>query len=278
MHTRPPSTPSASTLTPGQRRRLHRIVKAGLIGVVSLELLVLTLGVIVPSVRAGVPVIDLQVGLWTGMISSALGTTNGKIQTANDHLEQISLDTDRIRKYEKQHSVTLNDDWDSKLDDVTKTPTEKLQGISFQKANPGSAMMTVVPGAVQWVDYYEEYLASSDTVLTTLRSSLDVLYEHNQQIEDASALDRIANLASGTNSRLAMGELKVQSNLEIARQLHALRSQQALETSLYAVTESHRIGTEARSVAEDKYADCRKTSALMTGALDAAIGSFICTP
>ena len=212
------------------------------------------------------------------MIRSALGTTNNELKRANDHLTQISLDTDRIRKYEKQHSVTLNDDWNSKIGDVTKTPTEKLQGVSFQKASPGNALEVVIPGAVQWENYYDEYLASSDTVLTTLRSSLDVLYEHNQQIEDATALDRIANLASGTNSRLAMGELKVQSNLEIARQLHALRSQQALETSLYAVTESHRIGTEARSVAEDRYADCRKMSALMTGPLDAAVGTFICTP
>ena len=278
MHTPPRSTPPASTLTPRQRRRLHRIVKAGLIGVVSLELLVLSLGVIVPSVQAGVPVIDFKVGLFTGMIKSALGTTNSRLQTANDHLAQIETDTDRIRKYKKQHSVVLGNDWESKLDDVTKSPTEKLQGVSFQKANPGDAMKAVVPGAVQWGDYYKEYLASSDTVLTTLRSSLDVLYEHNRQIEDATALDRIANLASGTDSRLAMGELKVQSNLEIARQLHALRSQQALETSLYAVTESHRIGTEARSVAEDKYADCRKMSALMTGPLDAAVGTFICTP
>ena len=254
------------------------MVKAGLIGIVSIELLVLSLGVIAPSVQAGVPVIDLQVGMWTSMIRSALGTTNSELKKANDHLTQISLDTDRIREYEKQHSVTLNDDWNSKLEDVTKTPTEKLQGVSFQKASPGNALRDLVPGAVQWENYYEEYLASSDTVLTTLRSSLDVLYAHNQQIEDASALDRIANLASGTNSRLAMGELKVQSNLEVARQLHALRSQQALETSLYAVTESHRIGTEARSVAEDKYSDCRKASALMTGPFDAAIGNFICTP
>ena len=278
MHTPLRPTPPSSTLTPKQRRRLHLVVKAGLIGVVSLELLVLTLGVIVPSVRAGVPVIDIQVGIYTSLIKSALGTTNSKIQTANDHLAQIRTDTDRIRQYEAQHSAVLGNDWESKLDDVTKTPTEKLRGVSFQKANPGDVMMAVVPGAVQWGDYHEEYLASSDTVLTTLRSSLDVLYEHNQQIEDATALDRIANLASGTDSRLAMGELKVQSNLEIARQLHALRSQQALETSLYAVTESHRIGTEARSIAEDKYADCRKMSALMTGPLDAAVGTFICTP
>ena len=277
----PSPTPprSASSLTPAQRRRFRKVVHSGLIGLVTLEVLVVALVVAVPRVDAsGWPVIDALVLAATKGVTSALGTTNDNLGDANRELGRILEETRQIRAHSDRNAQRLDSRWNPNLDAVTKTPTEKLQGISFASSNPGNALKSVVPGAAQWSDYYAEYSASADTVLSTLRSSLDVLYAHNQQIQDDTALERIAGLAKGETSRLAMGELKVQSNLEIARQLHALRSQQALETSLYAITESHRIGAEARSVAEDKYADCRKMSALMTGPLDAAAGTFLCTP
>lgn len=259
--------------------RLRKMLRVTLIGVVALEVLVLAAGVIVPSVRAGVPVIDLTVGMFTGMIDGSVKSANRKLDTANDRLRVIERETNGIHTLAKRHSQQLSGGkWEHKLDDVTKTPTEKLKGISFASPNPGNVLKGIVPGAEPWGDYHTEYLASADNVLSTLQSSMDVLYAHNQQIEDASRLDDIARMASNERSRLAMGELKVQSNLELARQLHALRSQQALETSLFAITESHVIGSEARSVAEAEYADCRKMSALMTGPLDAAVGTFICTP
>ena len=276
----PSPTPDRSTsLTPAQRRRFRKVVRSGLVGLVGLEVLVIALVVAVPRVDAtGWPVIDAAVLAATKAVTRALGTTNNKLGDANRELNRIRQETGKIRVHADRNAERLNNQWQPNLDAVTKTPTEKLKGISFANSNPGNALKAVVPGATQWGDYYAEYSASADTVLSTLRSSLDVLYAHNQQIQDDTALERIAELAKDETSRLAMGELKVQSNLEVARQLHALRAQQALETSLYAVTESHRIGTEARSVAEDKYADCRKMSALMTGPLDAAVGTFICTP
>ena len=274
MNTRPPTN---QTLDDGQRRRLRKVVRFGLTSIVGLEVLVLTLVFAVPRADALLPVFDVGVqGQMIGVLAQ-LGMTNTWLTRANTKLDQIEADTDAIRKREDQHSQPLGDDWEADLEDVTKTPTEKLQGISFAASStPGSDLKLIMPGAKPWVDYHAEYLTSADTVLSTLRSSLDVLHEHNKQIEDETALQRIADLASSTDSRLAMGALKVQSNLEIARGLHALRSQHALETSLYAVTESHRIGSEARSISEDDATNCKIASALFAGPLDAPISAFLC--
>lgn len=270
-------SPNPTRLSSLQRARLRKVLRSTLICIVALEVLVLAAGVIVPSVRAGVPVIDLTVGMFTSMIDGSVKRVNSELDTANGHLQNIRTETTGIHTLAKRHSQQLSSGkWEHELDDVTKTPTQELRGISFASPNPGDALKDIVPGAVDWNDYYTEYLASADTVLSTLRSSMDVLYAHNQQIEDATRLDDIARMASNERSRLAMGELKVQSNLEVARQLHALRSQQALETSLFAITESHVIGSEARSVAEDKRASCSTLSALLIGALDSSGSITFC--
>ncbi len=62
----------------------------------------------------------------------------------------------------------------------------------------------------------------------------------------------------------------------MARQLHALRAQQALSTNLYAVAESHRIGAEARTSAKDAELDCSVLAVAIGGAVGVLAEAALC--
>lgn len=273
-----PRTPKHSTpLEPKQRQRLRRVVRYSLVSLISVEVLFAALVFAAPRVSAsGVPVFDTLLTTTTGQVYGALVATNTILGQINSLLEEIRDDTEEIRQIADEQSQPLSDSWTANLAAVTTTPMESMQGISFAADAPGSALADIVPGAVPWESFHDEYIRSADTVLVTLRSSLDVLHTHNEEIENEEALNRIASLADSQESQLALGALKVQSNLEIARQLHALRSQHALETSLYAVTESHRIGAQARSIAEDEEANCNRAAGMIGGPTDALISLVLC--
>ena len=275
---------SASRLQPAQRARLRKLVRALAIGIIGVELAVIALATVPAHAAYFVctipcPVSDTAVrknvqDIW----KEVQVKMNVKLITTNNHLREIEADQTENFEYARQHARELNNDWDSDLVAVTQTPSEKLQGITFRNANPGATLQGIIPGAEPWGDYYDEYLTSADTALVTLRTSLDALYEHNQRIEDASALDRIAGLAGGIGDAgksgkgfLAMDELEVQSSLEVARQLQALRAQHALRATIYAVAESHKVGVEARSQAEAQEADCRKLASALAG----MVGSLV---
>ena len=268
------STPSPR-LHPAQRTRLRKLVRALAIGIISVELVVIALATVPAHAAYSVctipcPVSDTTVRRNVKDIWKEVQTRiNVKLGRTNRLLQEIEDDQTENVEYARQHARELDSDWDSDLAAVTQTPSEKLQGIAFRDANPGAVLQGIIPGAEPWGDYYDEYLTSADTALVTLRTSLDALYEHNQRIEDASALDRIARLAGsiGDDGKggLAMDELEVQSSLEVARQLQALRAQHALRATIYAVAESHKVGVSARSQAEAHEADCRKLATALAG-------------
>ena len=277
------STPS-SRLHPAQRARLRKLVRALAIGIIGVELVVIALATVPAQAAYWVCTIPCFVSdsavrsnvkdAWEEIATKL----NIKLITTNDYLQEIEYDQTENFEYARQHARELNDDWDSDLDAVTETPSKKLKGITFRDANPGATLQGIIPGAEPWGSYYDEYLTSADTALVTLATSLDALYEHNQRIEDASALDRIAGLAGGIGDAgksgkgfLAMDELEIQSSLEVARQLQALRAQHALRATIYAVAESHKVGVDARSQAEAQEANCRKLAA----ALASMAGSLV---
>lgn len=283
------ATPHRSSLQPAERARLRRVVRWGSRAIIGLEILALSV-VALPAAAYVIPVVDAKLleEITTKLLpkiilninSIQLGTWPGV--GMNWHLDKIQYEQKDIRVREDQHTRQLKDTWESDIDDVTKTPTEKLQGISFQDANASATLRALVPGYEPWGDYYDEYLASADTTLVTLQTSLDALYAHNQQIQSEAALDRIAELANGIGSGsspkglLAMDELEVQSSLEVARQLHALRSQHALRATIYATAESHKLGVEARSRAEDEQAGCRTVASALAGMVGTAAGVISC--
>ena len=271
------STPSPR-LHPAQRARLRKLVRALAIGIIGVELGVIALATVPAQAAYWVCTIpcfvsDSSVRSNTKKIWQDIQfKMNTKLGFTNRLLQDIEIDQTENFEYARQHSKNLNSDWDSELTAVTKTPSNKLRGVTFRDANPGATLQGVIPGAEPWNNYYEEYLASADTALVTLRTSLDALHEHNRRIEDGSALDRIASLAGsiGDDGKagkglLAMDELEVQSSLEVARQLQALRAQHALRATIYAVAESHRVGVEARSQAEAYESDCRKVATALAG-------------
>ena len=283
------ATPS-SRLHPAQRARLRKLVRALAIGVIGVELVVIALATVPAHAAYWVCTIPCFVSdtavrknvrkTWQKL---AFGT-NPKLSQANRRLQSIQREQTGVHTIEKQHDRKLGHAWSSDLDAVTKTPSSELKGASFQDSNTRSMLKTLMPGAEPWGDYYAEYLASADTTLVTLRTSLDALYKHNEQIQTASALDRIARLASevgdgGSSSRkgmMAMDELEIQSTLEVARQLHAYRAQKAIQTNIYAVSRIHTVGVDARSRAEDEQAACRTMASAMGGMAGGAIGALSC--
>ena len=261
----------SAPLRPAERARLRRVVRAGLVAVVVVEALVLVV-TFVPEVRAAGP--TWVTNMWQA--STPLNRIDGKLLTTNRHLADIERHTDRSRELAERHSQSLGGGaWDPALAAVTSGPMGRVQGgLAYSDENASDKLATLVPGAVPWKNYHEDYAKSADAAILTLRSSLDALNDQYKQIEDDSRLRDLARQASSTDSYLAMDELQVQSQLEVARQLHALRAQQALSTNLYAVAESHRIGAEARTNAKDSQANCKILKAVFGGAGEAVKRAF----
>ena len=263
-------------LRPEERARLRRIVRAVLVGVVAIEALVLMVAA-VPEARA-----FAELAFVTNFIEvvTPLELIDGKLVDANRHLAEIDRNTARSRDLADRHSQPLGGSaWDPAMAAVTSGPMGALRGgLSISDGGASAQLEKLVPGAVPWRNYHAEYAESADSTLATLRSSLDALNQHYKQIEDGSRLQDLATQAHSADSYLAMGELQVQSQLEVARQLHALRAQQALSTNLYAVAESHRIGAEARTNAKDKQANCNILAQVLSGGVinGAAVKAAIC--
>ena len=283
------STPSPR-LHPAQRARLRKLVRALAIGIIGVELVVIALATVPAQAAYWVCTIPCFVAdsavrknvrkTWRNL---TLGT-NPKVIQMNRHLEAIEREQTGIHTIDKQHDRKLGSSWSSNLAAVTAAPSNEIKGASFQDGTARSMLTALTPGAEPWGDYYTDYLASADTTLSTLRSSLDALNKHNEQIQQASALDRIARLASevGTgdqnsrNGMMAMDELEVQSALEVARQLHAYRAQKAIQTNIYAVARIHEVGVEARRVAENEQAACRTMASAIGGMGGGTIGALSC--
>ena len=264
--------PRPAPLGPAEKARLRRVVRVLLVVVVVAEALVL-LVTTVPQAQAFTVVVS-------NMFEAAvpLNQINGKLITTNRHLAEIDRNTARMRDLADRHSQSLGGGaWDPALAAVTATPMGSVQGgLSISDANASANLQALVPGAVPWRNYHQEYQASADAALLTLRTSLDALNQHYTQYEDDSRLRDLASQASSADSYLAMDELQVQSTLEVARQLHAVQAQQALLTNLFAVAETHRIGSEARTNAKDSQANCKILGAVFGGAAEPVVNAAFC--
>ena len=272
----PPPSPGRggrpARLRPAEKARLRRVLRVGLAVVVVAEALALVVA-FSPEARA-----------WTVIVANMaeasipLNSIDAKMTQANRHLAEIDRNTLRSRDLADRHSQPYGGGaWDPALAAVTATPMGVLQGgLSVSDASASANLATLVPGAVPWRNYHAEYQASADATLLTLRSSLDALNKHYEQIQDDSRLQDLASQAHSADSYLAMDELQVQSQLEVARQLHALRAQQALSTNLYAVAESHRIGAEARTNAKDSQANCKILGAVFGGVAEPIVNAAFC--
>ncbi|MEM1057590.1 MAG: hypothetical protein AAGI52_18890 [Bacteroidota bacterium] len=260
-------------LQAAEKRRLRKIVKVSLTGLILVEAFVLAYAFI-PQVRA------FTVNVNSTVLQVPIGQINTKLGTTNDLLRDIRDSNDDILGREDQHSQQLSGGaWDPALADVTSGPMGSLHpDFSIADASAASNLEAIIPmDARPWTNYHQEYSTSAQGALATLQTSLTVLNEHYQQIEDDSRLSDIASAASSEESRLAMGELQVQSSLEVARQLHALRAQQALATNLYAIAESHRIGADARTRAKDRETNCEILSNALAGEVVATtLAGVIC--
>ena len=275
---RPPRPPSR--LSPTERARLRKLVRTALKAVVAVQAVALFV-LVVPAAKSWpVTVTNFFQIQGAGLNGNTLSAIANRVRGVETELETgaIKQNSDRLLELAEQHSVRLGGGaWDPELAPVTTDPSAELYAdLSFAQADAVTNLEALVPGAIPWMNYHQEYAASADATLLTLRSSLAALNKHYEQIEDDSRLREIAERAHSAESYLAMDELQVQSSLEVARQLHALRAQQALSTNLYAVAESHRIGAEARTKAKDAELDCSVLAVAIGGAAGTAAEAALC--
>ena len=275
----PSSSRPPSRLSETERARVRRIVRATLkvvVGVQALALLILS----VPEAQSlAVAVTNFLQIQGMGMNGNTLGAIASRVRGVETELETGALkrNSDRLVELAEQHSAKLGGSWNAGFDAITTTPTDELEAqLSFANTDAVTNLETLVPGAVPWENYHREYAASADATLLTLRTSLAALNRHYEDIQDASRLEDLASEAGSADSYLAMDELQVRSSLEVARQLHALRAQQALSTNLYAVAESHRIGSEARTKAKDAQLDCSILAVAIGGGLGVGAEAALC--
>lgn len=277
-------------LRPDQRRRLRRLLSWGFSAVIGLEVVVIALA-FTPASKAGFFICTTPCPVYDSALDALMGEVRDQIQNEiNDELGEaqstlsvIRTEQDLIRQRDVQHSRAHGNEWEPNLAPVTSTPSSRLQGVSFTADSPGELLAAIIPGAVPWDNYYVEHRTSADTALVTLRTSLDALYEHNQDIAQESDLTALAELADEVGEDgsdglgyLAMDKLEIQSSLEVARQLHALRAQYAISSNIYAVAESHKTATEARSYAEDRESNCRVFGAAAAGPGGSIIAELFC--
>jgi hypothetical protein len=231
--------------------------------------------VLSPGARAQWAVYDAAVhtAVQTGFTTLRGSVTSG-FSTANDHLRQVRSNTDRMKALAEQHSRASGRSFSDDLAAVTSTPTGRLTStagaLSYGDSRAAGELGRLVPGAVPWQSYNRDYSSSANAALLTLRGGMEALHEFNRSIEDASRLNSLASAARSSDSYLALDQLQVESQLEVARQLQALRAQQALSTNLYAVAESHRIGSEARQRAQDNKSGCSILADVLGGLPGAA--------
>ena len=269
---------SAPPPTERERLRLRRLVQVVLIVVVVVQSAALVLA-FSPAVRAQVmPVIDATVNR---SVIALDRNVSRLFQTANDHLGRLRRSAESNDRSLAQMPRRSEYAQERDVDSVTVAPlrpalqrgTGNQTGISFADRDPVRALRTVVPGAVKWENYGEERLASSEMALLTLRGGVASLNAFNRSIQDGSRLTEISRAAQNATSDRALSQLQIQAQVEVARQLHALRAQQALQTNLYAITESHRVGLEARQYAQDHRSNCEIMASLLPSGASSALCS-----
>lgn len=268
-----PETPAAlPEPTVEQRLRLRRLVRSALIGVVLVQSVVLFF-VLTPTARAEWPVFDF---LSRQAIQAASRSADRIAGATRDRLTALrgiaERNNDPLPSGESRYAQ--RDD----VPAVTRVPMRRsrmngrtigegaITSITLSDTNAVRKLREAVPGAYRWTNYTSERLQSSEMALMTLRGGVQALTEFNKDIEDGRRLEDISRSARNAKSDRALQQLQIQAQVEVARQLHALRAQQALQTNLYAVTESHRVGLDARQFAQDNAADC--------GVLGSALAEF----
>ena len=291
----PPGRPAqASGLTEAQRVRVRKVVRLGLIPVIIVQVCVLT-AFFAPESSAFASVVKEVTGFraikgWGA--GNTLSGISSRVDNVRNEVRDVEAVSKEIRDYEKQHSKKVRGAVNSfSAAQVSRTPIENafnanrptipLGGALSQPighlgyTRPGAVadMARVMPGAVSWDNYHSDYIRSADATLMSLRSSVAALQGFHQTMEqDDQRMSQLLSQTRGSDSRLAVAQLQVEGQMELARQIQALRAQQALQTNIYAVTESHRVGSEARSIAKDRKSACQIMAMLSGGIAGGVVG------
>ena len=268
---------------------MRRVVRVALSGVILLQVAALAVFAIPESRAWAVAVTNFH------QIQGAGGTLSGIIRAVDrvrNEVQDVEAINDDIRAYEEQHSQATGAVNTFSVAEVSQTPVQNafnahrptpqggLLGQQQQTGHLGYTdqqavqnMATIMPGALPWTNYHAEYVRSGDATVMSLRAAVAALHEFNQNMQqDQQRMNDLLSEARGSDSRLAVGQLQVEGQMELARQIQALRAQQALQTNIYAITESHNVGSDLRNVARDKQTSCQIMAMLGGGIVGGIVG------
>lgn len=293
-----PTAPDRSTqpsgLTEVQRIRVRKAVRWGLVPVIILQVCILAV-LSIPDSSAFASVVKEVTGFraikgWGA--GNTLSGVSSRINNVRDEVRDVEAVNKEIRDYEKRHSKKVSGAVNSfSVAQVSRTPVESAFNAHRPTVSAGGPlgqpsghlgytnqqavadMTAIMPGATAWGNYHTEYIRSADATLMSLRASVAALQGFDQNMQqDQQRMDQLLSRTRSSDSRLAVGQLQVEGQMELARQIQALRAQQALQTNIYAVTESHRVGSEARSIAKDRKSSCQIMAMLGGGLAGGVVG------
>ena len=235
---------------------LRRLVYFVLCCAVGFEVLVLTLFAVAPE-ALGIPVTvtNINVPVQVSNIMSPVDVSPSQWRNIQDILNELQTHTDRWNTA----LTSSGGPWLApEFQAITADAATKIEGLPYHEANVSDKMKDAMPGYEPWEDYYQEYGLSAEGTLLTLQSSMDNLYAHYEDATrvEADRMQKILDEAQNAEGLLQIGQVNTQAMVEVSRQLQALRELQATQTNLYAVTESHKVGSEARNLATSNKARC----------------------
>ena len=216
-----------------------------------------------------------------------------KSRARNTILDRTKGMTDRIKGVAEQNIKGLNQYGghvtDIDVDAVSQRPVEEALASNRHRVTiPGSGgllgrqarqthfgytnrnaardIQELMPISEPWRNYEAQYLASAEGTATTLRGSLEALNNiHLSMQQDNTRFRDLRSKADRVDSQLALAQVQVDGQLELARQIQRANTLSALHTNIYAVSEMRRIDNEARTVAKTKRDGC-EIAAMLSGA------------
>ena len=286
--------PPAAPITAKQRLRVRKLVRRGLMGVIAVQVLAFA-AITTPRADAVIPVFDWRALFQDGLAyfqdylnleeqftSNALTTRLRDV--ADQHLKGIgqyggyvtgNIDVDGVSQRPIEYAMT------HRAHRVTIPGAGPLQPdrethFGYTNADASNDMRALMPVDAPWRSYQDEYLASAEGAAQTLRGSVAALNAlHVDMQDDNRRFTDLRNQAGRVDSDIAMAQVQVEGQLELARQIQRANAINSLQANIYAVVENQRISAEARSIAQDQKSSCEILAMLGGGAVGGIVGQVI---
>ena len=300
----PAPASSGSGLTEAQRVRVRKLVRWALVPVILVQAVLVTM-LFVPDASAFASVVKEVTGFRAikgfgagntlAGISSRVREVRNEVRDVEAVNRDILDDTNDLVEDARLHSRKRDSQVNTfQTADVSTqrmqqafrdhapnatggglfTAATRAQPLNYFGDDPAGALARIAPGATAWENRHADMVRADDAALMTLRAGMASLksFHENMQEDDARFRD-LMQQARDEPSRLAVAQLQVEANMEVARQLQALRAQQALQSNLDIVTATREISEAARNNAHVAKGNCEMMTQMIGDGLGGIVGA-----